>query len=209
MWERMIQGYLASITFFDAQLGRVLEALDASPLAGSTIIVLWSDHGMHFGEKQNWEKFTLWERSTRVPLVIAAPGVTRGGSRVTSPASLIDLYPTLCELSGLPVPPQCEGESLVPQLRDSAARRVTPAITTQTQGKQSGHAVRDTRWRYIRYFDGFEELYDHERDPDEFANVAGDAKFVAEKERLRGWLEKIRAPLDGKYPGIQPPRKKK
>ena len=90
----------------------------------------------------------------------------------------------------------------MPQIRNPAAPRIVPAITTQTQGKQSGHAVRDERWRYIRYFDGFEELYDHSNDPDEFTNLAGDAKFAAEKAQLRGWLEKIRAPLDGKYPGM-------
>lgn len=202
MWERMIQGYHASITFMDAQLGRVLDALDASSAAKNTIVVLWSDHGMHFGEKQNWEKFTLWERSTRVPLIIAGPGVSRPGSRVSSPASLIDLYPTLCELAGVPIPTQCEGTSLVPQLKDPSAPRTVPAITTQTQGKQSGHAVRDERWRYIRYFDGFEELYDHSADPDEFTNLAHDPKFEKEKTRLRGWLERVRAPLDGRYPGM-------
>jgi arylsulfatase A-like enzyme len=202
MWERLIQGYQASITFMDAQLGRVLDALDASPAAKNTIVVLWSDHGMHLGEKQNWEKFTLWERSTRVPLILAGPGVPRPGSRVSAPASLIDIYPTLCELAGLPIPPQCEGTSLVPQLRDPTAPRDTPAITTQTLTKQSGHAVRDDRWRYIRYFDGFEELYDHASDPDEFNNLARDPKFEGEKARLRGWLDKVRAPLDGKYPGM-------
>jgi arylsulfatase A-like enzyme len=182
----------------DAQLGRVLDALAASPLAKNTFIVLWSDHGMHFGEKQNWEKFTLWERSTRVPLVFAGRGVP-AGARVTTPASLIDVYPTLCELADVPIPAQCEGVSLVPQLRDPRAARRVPAITTQTQGKQSGHAVRDDRWRYIRYFDGFEELYDHESDPDEFTNLANDPKYAAEKTRLREWLERVHAPLDGKY----------
>ncbi len=202
MWERLIQGYHASITFMDAQLGRVLDALEASPLAKNTIVVLWSDHGMHLGEKQNWEKFTLWERSTRVPLIIAGPGAPHLGSSVSKPASLIDVYPTLCELAGIPIPPQCEGTSLRPQLEDPAAPRAVPAITTQTLAKQSGHAVRDERWRYIRYFDGFEELYDHTADPDEFTNVAGDARFQDEKARLRGWLERVRAPLDGKYPGM-------
>jgi arylsulfatase A-like enzyme len=209
MWERMIQGYQASVTFFDAQLGRVLDALDASPIAGNTIIVLWSDHGMHFGEKQNWEKFTLWERSTRVPLIVVVPGVARAGGRVTSPASLIDVYPTLCELAGLSVPAQCEGTSLVPQLRDSRAARTVPAITTQTQGRQSGHAVRDERWRYIRYFDGFEELYDHANDPAEYDNLAGNPQFAAEKTRLRAWLESVRAPLDGKYSGMAEARPRK
>ena len=209
MWERMIQGYQASVTFSDAQLGRVLDALDASALAANTIIVLWSDHGMHFGEKQNWEKFTLWERSTRVPLIVVAPGVARAGGQVTSPASLVDVYPTLCELAGLAVPAQCEGTSLVPQLRDPRAVRTVPAITTQTQGKQSGHAVRDERWRYIRYFDGFEELYDHASDPGEYDNLAADPKFAAEKSRLRGWLERVHAPLDGKYRGVAEARSRK
>lgn len=154
---------------------------------------------MHLGEKQNWEKFTLWEKSTRVPLLIVAPGIARPGSRVTSPASLIDVYPTLCDLAGLPVPPQCEGTSLLPQLRDPAAPREVPAITTQTQGKQSGHTVRDGRWRYIRYYDGFEELYDHRDDPHEYTNLAAEPRFAAEKARLRAWLERVRAPLDGKY----------
>ncbi len=209
MWARLIQGYLASITFVDAQLGRVLDALEATPAAASTLIVLWSDHGMHFGEKQNWEKFTLWERSTRVPLIVVAPGVARAGGRVESPASLIDLYPTLCELARLPIPRQCEGTSLVPQLRDPDAPRAMPAITTQTQGRQSGHAVRDQRWRYIRYFDGFEELYDHATDPDEFNNLASVSDVAGEKTRLREWLVQVGAPLDGKYPGAADPKPKK
>jgi arylsulfatase A-like enzyme len=198
-WERFIQGYQASITFADAQLGTLLDALDSTPRGKNTIIVLWSDHGMHFGEKQNWEKFTLWERSTRVPLVLVAPGVSHAGAQVASPASLMDIYPTLCELAGLPAPGQCEGESLVPQLRDPAAPRAMPAITTQTMGRQSGHAVRDVRWRYIRYYDGFEELYDMDADPGEFTNVASDPANAPVKTRLRAWLEKIRAPLDGVY----------
>lgn len=197
MWRRLVQGYLASITFADEQLGRVLDALDASPLAKNTVIVAWSDHGMHLGEKKNWEKFTLWEKSTRVPLIIAGPGVANPGARVSQPASLIDVYPTLCLLAGLPIPAQCEGTSLLPQLRDPAAPREIPAITTQTQGKQSGHTVRDARWRYIRYYDGFEELYDHSIDPGELKNLADDPAYVAEKKRLLGWLENVHAPLTG------------
>lgn len=197
MWRRLVQGYLASITFADEQLGRVLDALDASPLAKNTVVVAWSDHGMHLGEKKNWEKFTLWEKSTRVPLIVAGPGVAKPGSRVSQPASLIDVYPTLCELAGLPIPAQCEGTSLLPQLRDPATPREVPAITTQTQGKQSGHTVRDERWRYIRYYDGFEELYDHSVDPGELKNLAADPAYAAEKKRLLGWLEKVRAPLAG------------
>lgn len=199
MWERLIQGYQASITFADAQLGRLLDAIDASPGAANTVIVAWSDHGMHFGEKQNWEKFTLWERSTRVPVIISVPGKKSAGSRVGTPANLIDIYPTLCELSRIPIPAQCEGESLAPQIANPPAPRAQPSITTHTQGLQSGHSVRDDRWRYIRYFDGFEELYDHATDPDEFHNLAADPEYAGEKQRLLGWLSKIKAPLDGRY----------
>lgn len=199
MWERLIQGYQASVTYADAELGRLLDALDASPIADNTIIVVWSDHGMHFGEKQNWEKFTLWERSTRVPVIISVPGKKSAGNRVGAPACLIDIYPTLCELAGVPVPAQCEGESLAPQVADPRAPRAQPAITTHTQGLQSGHAVRDARWRYIRYFDGYEELYDHATDPDEFYNLATAPRHAAEKQRLLGWLKNIKAPLDGQY----------
>jgi arylsulfatase A-like enzyme len=213
MWERLIQGYQASITFADAQLGRMLDALEKSPLAANTVIVLWSDHGMHFGEKENWEKFTLWNRSTHVPLVMVVPGNKNHGAQVPAPASLLDIYPTLCELAGLPVPAQLEGLSLVPQLQDSSAPRAAPAITTQTMGKQSGHSVTDARWHYLRYFDGFEELYDLQADPNEFTNLAPDPKYAGEKTRLLGWLVKARAPLDGVYRRVddgsvvKPPRR--
>ena len=156
---------------------------------------------MHFGEKQTWEKFTLWERSTRVPLIIAGPGVPHAGKRVSSPASLIDIYPTLCELAGLPIPPQCEGTSLISQLRDLSAPRTVPAITTQTQGKQSGHAVRDERWRYIRYFDGTEELYDETKDPNEWTNLAGKPEMAKVKAELSAYLPKTDAEPGPKIPG--------
>lgn len=199
MWERLIQGYQASITFADAQLGRLLDGLKKSPLSKNTIIVLWSDHGMHFGEKENWEKFTLWNRSTHVPLIIALPDGTNRGASVNSPASLIDIYPTLCELAGLPIPAQCEGTSLKPQLSNPTAVRSEPAVTTQTMGLQSGHSVTSERWHYIRYFDGFEELYDLENDPNEFTNVAADPKFADIRQGLFDALKRTGAPLDGDY----------
>ncbi len=199
MWERLIQGYQASITFADAQLGRLLDGLKKSPLAKNTIVVLWSDHGMHMGEKENWEKFTLWYRSTHVPLIIALPDGAHSGSTVKAPASLIDIYPTLCELARLPVPGQCEGTSLVPQLMNPAARRTQPAVTTQTYGLQSGHSVTGERWHYIRYFDGYKELYDLANDPNEFTNVAGNAAFAEVKQELFEALKRTGAPLDGVY----------
>jgi len=199
MWERLIQGYQASITFADAQIGCLLDGLSTSPLADSTIIVLWGDHGMHLGEKQNWEKFTLWNRSTHVPLIIALPDERNHGASVPAPASLIDLYPTLCELAGLPIPDQCEGTSLDPQLMNPTQPRRTPAITTQSMGLQSGHSVTNERWHYIRYFDGFEELYDLNADPGEFTNLAGEGALASTKLELLEALKESGAPLDGVY----------
>ena len=172
-WRNLVASYLASISFVDSQVGRLLDALEASGHAGNTIIVLWSDHGWHLGEKLITGKNTLWDRSARVPLVFAGPGVSEG-ARVTSPAELLDIYPTLVELTGLPAKEGLEGHSLVPQLKDSDARRDWPAITTHNAGN---HGVRSERWRYIVYADGTEEFYDMENDPQEFTNLAGDPNF--------------------------------
>ena len=162
-WKPLVRAYLASISFVDSQVGRVLEALKASGLEDNTIVVLWSDHGWHLGEKGITGKNTLWERSTRVPLVFAGPGVGRGAQCGRS-AELLDLYPTLAELAGLPAKAGIEGHSLVPQLRDAKAERKWPALTTHNQ---NNHAVRTERWRYIRYADGSDELYDCVADPNE------------------------------------------
>ena len=191
-WRAAVQGYLACISFADAQVGRLMEALDRSPHAENTIIVLWSDHGMHIGEKQHWEKFTLWEESTRVPLVIVAPGTTNEGARCAQPVSLVDIYPTLIKLCGLPERDDIEGTSLVELLRTPSARREEPAITTWGRGN---HAIRTDRWRYIRYSNGEEELYDHQADPDEFVNLvctdpAGSAPVI---KRLAKWLPRVNA----------------
>ena len=180
MWEPLVQGYLACITYADAMLGLLLDGLEESEYKDNTIIVLWSDQGMHLGEKENWEKFTLWEESTRVPLFFSAPGITENGNKVDCPVSLIDIYPTLCELTDLPIPKQCDGESLVPLLKGVSVKRSKPVITTYRMQTKTlpneprivGHAVRSERWRYIRYSNGFEELYDHENDPHEYTNLA-------------------------------------
>ena len=166
-WREAVRAYQASCTFADHQLGRLVDALGRSRHRTSTVIVVWSDHGYHLGEKNHWEKFVLWEKSTRVPLVIVAPGVTRPGTVVESPVSLLDLYPTLSELAGLPPDPDLEGRSLVPLFRDP--RRERQVTMTYLRGN---HAVRSNRWRYIRYADGTEELYDHSRDSDELSNLA-------------------------------------
>jgi len=191
-YEKAVQGYLASIEFFDGQLGRLIDALDASEHGKNTIVVLWSDHGWDHGQKRHWSKFALWEQSTRVPLLVVAPGLTTPGSRCSATVSLLDLYPTLAELCNLPRPAEAEGQSLVPQLRDVAAPRVEPAVMTFGP---NNHAVRDARWRYIRYFDGGEELYDHDADPHEWTNLADRAELQPTKDRLKQWLPKVNKPL--------------
>ncbi len=173
-WHNLVASYLASISFVDSQLGRLLDALEASGHDDDTLIVLWSDHGWHLGEKLITGKNTLWDRSARVPLMFAGPGV-EAGARVTSPAELLDIYPTLVDLAGLPRKDGLEGRSLVPQLKDANAPREWPAITTHNAGN---HGIRSEKWRYIRYADGSEELYDMENDPQEYRNLAGDPQYA-------------------------------
>lgn len=175
-WENLVRSYLASISFMDSQVGRVLDALDASGKAAQTVVVLWSDHGWHLGEKGITGKNTLWERSTRVPLILAGPGV-EPGKICRQPAELLDVYPTLVDLVGAAPPADLEGHSLKPQLRDSNAPRLWPAITTHNIGN---HSVRSLHQRYIRYADGTEEFYDHRTDPNEWTNLANDPRFRAD-----------------------------
>jgi len=187
-WEKAVQGYLASITYTDGQIGRLLDALDKSPYARNTIIVLWADHGWHLGEKLHWRKFTLWEEAGRVPLIFVVPGLTRPETRCERTVSLLDIYPTLADLCGLPIGEHLEGKSLKPLLEDPTAAWDRPVVTTY--GRQN-HSVRCERWRYIRYSDGTEELYDHQNDPMEWTNLAADPKAAAVKEKLAGWLPKV------------------
>ena len=165
-------------------IGRLLDSLKRSKYANNTVVVFWSDNGWHLGEKEITGKNTLWDRSTRVPLIFAGPGVTKGAV-CKRPAELLDVFPTLLELAGLPARADLEGRSLTPQLRDANAPRENPAITTHNQGN---HAVRTEDWRYIRYADGSEELYDHSVDPNEWRNLAGDPALEGVKASLRGWM---------------------
>lgn len=189
-WKPLVRAYLASTAYMDAQVGRVLEALEKSGRAKNTIVVFWSDHGWHLGEKQITGKNTLWDRSTKVPLLFAGPGVTPQ-QKCGRPAELLDIYPTLLELCGLPRREDLEGHTLVPQLKDAAEPRVWPAITTHNQGN---HGIRTERWRYIRYADGSEELYDLHSDPNEWKNVAPFSEHDAIKRELAAWLPKIDLP---------------
>lgn len=189
-WRPLVRAYLACVSFMDAQLGKVLAALEASGRADNTIVVVWSDHGWHLGEKLITGKNTLWNESTRVPLVFAGPGIGRGAV-CKRPAELLDLFPTLLELAGLPARADLEGHSLVPQLKDANAPRPWPAITSHNQGN---HSIRTEDWRYTRYADGSEELYDEAADPNEWVNLAGDPRHAAQKAELAKWLPKVDKP---------------
>jgi len=188
-WREAVQAYMASISFTDACIGKLLDAVAASPHRDNTVIVLWSDHGWHLGEKEHWRKFTLWEEATRNVLVFAGAGISPG-RRCDTPVSLMDIYPTLTELCGLPQRPDLDGLSLVPQLHDLVATRERPALTTFGF---NNHAVRTAQWRYIRYKDGTEELYDHDADPMEWTNLAGDARHADLKLELGRWMPKENA----------------
>jgi arylsulfatase A-like enzyme len=203
-WREALQAYLASVSFADDCLGRVLDALDRSPHKDNTIVVLWSDHGWHLGEKLHWEKTTLWEEAAKCVLLIAAPGMGQPGQRCAAPVNLLDLYPTLVELAALPPRPGLEGASLVPLLRDPQAVWTRPSLTTHGRGN---HSVRTARWCYIRYANGEEELYDHDADPHEWRNLARDEPWAAVKRELAAALPKEEAPPINDYSHTKlPPR---
>ena len=186
-WKEAVQSYLASVRWTDEQLGRVLDALDASSYADNTIMVFYSDHGYHLGEKLRWSKVSLWECSTRVPMIISIPGGLKD-RRCGRPVELLSIYPTLLELCGLNGEPELEGKSLKPLLLNPEAEWNHPAITSLMQ---NNHTVRTQRWRYIRYADGSEELYDHENDPNEWTNLANKSELAGEVARLKKLLPKI------------------
>jgi arylsulfatase A-like enzyme len=189
-WREMIRAYLACVTFVDDQVGKVLTALDDSPHAERTIVVLWSDHGQNLGEKRHWRKQCLWEESTRVPLALRLPGKKRIGQACSRPVSLIDLYPTLVDLCDLPAVALLEGHSLEELLQTPDAKWERPAVTTW---HYKNHSVRSQHWRYTVYRDGTEELYDHRRDPGEHFNLAGDSQYDEVVADHRRWLPTINA----------------
>lgn len=196
-WQAAVEAYLACVTYVDHEIGRLLDALDDSPAAGSTVIVLWSDHGWQLGEKEHWGKWTGWERSTKVPLIIVPPkadaDLFEAGSRCEQPVGLIDLYPTLTELCGVAGPETLDGQSLVPLLRDTAQGTSRGVVTMFDPGNAS---LRTDHWRYIRYADGSEELYDHKTDPHEWSNLAGRQEYASMKQSLNDVLAQLVSNLE-------------
>ncbi len=184
-WKEAVQAYLAAISYLDGQVGRVIDALEKSSHANNTIICLWGDHGWHLGEKQHWRKFALWEEATRAPLIWVAPGITKPNGVCDRPVDFMSIYPTLFELAGVPVPKHIQGKSIRDLLENPKSTREAFALTTFGQ---NNHAVRSDRWRYIRYADGSEELYDHNNDPYEWENVASKSEHDALKKELGSYL---------------------
>jgi arylsulfatase A-like enzyme len=199
-WKQGIQAYLASIYFADAMLGRVLDALERSPHRDNTIVVLWSDHGWHLGEKEHWQKFTGWRIGTRVPLMIrvpkGAPGLPAGtaaGGVCDRPVSLVDLFGTLTDLCGLPAKADIASRSLAPLLRDPQAAWPHAALTHLNQ--PADYAISTQRWRYLHYLGGEEELYDIETDPHEWTNLAAQPGHAAKLAEMRALAPSAMAPL--------------
>jgi len=184
--NEVIAAYLAACRYADDCVGRILAGLNQGPHRDNTIVVVCGDNGYQFGEKHSWSKGQLWEGSANVPLVIAGPGVKQG-EVCTRPVNLLDLYPTLVELAGLPEKSGIEGVSFRSLLETPTKAWDRPSLTT---AGFKNHALRSERWRYIRYADGSEELYDHQSDPLERNNLAAAAEHTAVKEQLRRWLPK-------------------
>lgn len=176
LMKEVLRAYLACISYADAMLGRVLDALESSPHAENTIVIFWSDHGYHHGEKGQWGKHTLWERTTNIPFIWAGPGVARG-AKVGATVSSIDVYPTLAELCGLSPDAGLEGQSLAASLRRPETAKDRNVLVCEVN--PGGYAIVNQQWRYIHYTDGGEELYNLAADPHEWVNLAAEEKHRA------------------------------
>ena len=190
-WKEAVQAYLAATAYTDMNVGRLLDALDKSPHRDNTIVVFWSDHGWHLGEKEHWRKFALWEEATRSPLIWIAPGVTKPGAVCDRTVDFMSIYPTLCDLAGIETPKHVEGPSIRPLLADPKATWDRPALTTY---RFNNHALRSEQWRYIRYANGEEELYDHTKDPNEWTNQATTPESANIKAQFSKHLPKENKP---------------
>jgi arylsulfatase A-like enzyme len=201
-WKDAVQGYLAAISFCDAMIGRLMDEFDKSAYRDNTVIVFWCDHGWHLGEKDHWRKFALWEEATRSPLIWVVPGLTKPGSVCDRTVDFMTIFPTLTDVCGLPTPQHVEGKSIKALLANPKAAWDQPAVTTH---HYKNHGVRTEGWRYIRYANGDEELYDETKDPNEWTNLAGKSEHAAKKAELAKLLPKTdRAdigPAEGKAKG--------
>lgn len=194
--QTAIQAYWASISFMDAQVGRVLDELDRIGLTNKTVVVFTSDHGYHLHDHGLWQKMSLFERSSRVPLIVAAPGSKAAGTRTQSLAELVDIYPTLAELAGLPAPAYLDGKSLKPLLNDPTAKVKSAAFTQVRRGEFDGYSVRTDRYRYVSWESGRrgEQLFDLEADPRESKNLAADPAYAQTVAELKKMVEDYSMP---------------
>jgi len=192
-WKPLVQSYLACVSFVDDQVGRVLDALDNSEYADDTYIVLFTDHGFHIGEKDRHAKRSLWEDGTRTPMIIVGPGIAEG-KKCNEPVQLLDIYPTLLELTGHKADATHEGNSLAPLLKDIEGDWPHMARTSFGPGN---YAIVSAQYRYIHYNDGTEEFYDHESDPHEWNNIIDDSSLEVEIQKHREALPKTTHPILG------------
>jgi uncharacterized sulfatase len=186
------QAYYAAISFVDAQIGKLLDAMDRLKLWDDTVVVFWSDHGYHLGEHGLWMKQSLFEESARVPLVIVAPGAKGNGKACARTVEFVDLYPTLADLAGLTPPKNLEGASLKPLLDDPSRAWDRPAFTQVQRGNFPGYSVRTERWRYTEWDGGKKgsQLYDHDADPHEFTNLIDDPKHAQVVAQMKALVKK-------------------
>lgn len=193
-WKKIVQAYLACVSYIDYELGRVLDALENSEHVDNTVIVLWSDHGYRLGEKGTFAKHALWETATKAPLFFAGPNLPKG-KKVDTPVEMLSIYPTLLELSGLPAYSRNEGKSLVDMMQANKEIKESYALTTFGM---NNHAIKKDGFRFIQYEDGTQEFYDHKVDPNEWNNEASNTKYASKIEELKTYLPKDNAKWDAK-----------
>jgi len=187
-WKNAVRAYLATISFVDAQIGKVLDALDKSDYSENTWIIFFSDHGWHLGEKEHWGKHTAWEKATKVPFILVPP---RKYSSIyknkicKKPVNLLDIYPTVIEMAGLKEKKGLEGKNLIPLVQNPGLEWNKVTVTTLGRGS---HAITDGTWKYIHYFDGNEELYYLKNDPEEFYNIVAADSLTNIKNYLKYFI---------------------